>query len=53
MKAVHFPKVQELFEEEGRLQGRSQHGQSKRLLEEQIWYARVLKAGGETSGVIN
>jgi len=46
-QAVHFPKVQELFDEEGRLLGRSQHGQAKRLLEELIWYARALKAARE------
>jgi hypothetical protein len=49
-EAVHFPEVQELFDEEGRLLGRSQHGQAKRLLEELIWYARALKVGRETSG---
>jgi truncated hemoglobin YjbI len=49
-EAVHFPKVLELFDEESRLLGRSQHGQAKRLLEELIWYARALKAGSEISG---
>ncbi|MCX6680607.1 MAG: NAD(P)H-dependent oxidoreductase [Methanothrix sp.] len=48
-EAVHFPRVQELFDEAGLLKGNSQHGQAKRLLEELIWYARALKAGRETS----
>jgi NAD(P)H-dependent FMN reductase len=49
-EAVHFPKVQELFDETGLLKGKSQHGQAKRLLEELIWYARALKAERENSG---
>jgi NAD(P)H-dependent FMN reductase len=49
-EAVHFPMVLELFDEEGRLLGRSQHGQAKRLMDELIWYASALKAGRETSG---
>jgi NAD(P)H-dependent FMN reductase len=49
-EAVHFPKVQELFDEEGHLLGRSQHGQAKRLLEELIWYAQALKAAKEIPG---
>jgi hypothetical protein len=49
-EAVHFPRVQELFDEAGLLKGNSQHGPAKRLLEELIWYARALKAGRETSG---
>ncbi|MGV8176140.1 MAG: NADPH-dependent FMN reductase [Methanothrix sp.] len=42
-EAVHFPKVQELFDEQGRFLGKSQHGQARRLLEELIWYASALK----------
>ena len=49
-QAVHFPKVQELFDEAGLLKGRSQHGQAKRLLEELIWYARALKTAREIPG---
>lgn len=49
-QAVHFPKVQELFDEAGLLKGRSQHGQAKRLLEELIWYARALQAAREIPG---
>jgi len=42
-EAVHFPKVQEQFDDPGRFLGKSQHGQARRLLEELIWYARALK----------
>ena len=41
-EAVHFPKVQELFDDQGQLLGKSQHGQARRLLKELIWYARAL-----------
>jgi len=43
-EAVHFPKVQELFDDQGQLLGKSQHGQARRLLEELIMYAGALKA---------
>ena len=46
-EAVHFPKVQELFDDQGRLLGKSQHGQARRLLEELIWYAGALKGARE------
>ena len=46
-EAVHFPKVQELFDDQGQLLGKSQHGQARRLLKELIWYARALKAERE------
>ncbi len=49
-EAVHFSKVQELFDEAGLLKGMSQHGQAKRLLEELIWYARALKSAREIPG---
>ena len=52
-EAVYFPKVQELFDKEGSLLGRSQHGQAKRLLEELILYARALKAGRQIPGEIS
>jgi len=42
-EAVHFPKVQELFDDQGNLLGKSQHGQAKRLLSELIFYAGALK----------
>ena len=43
-EAVHFPKVQELFDDQGQLLGKSQHGQARRLLKELIMYAGALKA---------
>jgi len=43
-EAVHFPKVQELFDDQGRLLGKSQHSQARRLLGELIMYAGALKA---------
>jgi NAD(P)H-dependent FMN reductase len=46
-EAVHFPKVQELFDDQGHLLGKSQHGQAKRLLRELIFYAGALKAPRE------
>ena len=46
-EAVHFPKVQELFDDQGQLLGKSQHGQARRMLEELIWYARALKSERE------
>ena len=46
-EAVHFPRIQELFDDQGQLLGKSQHGQARRLLEELIWYARALKAERE------
>lgn len=46
-EAVHFPIVQELFDDQGRLLGKSQHGQARRLLEELIWYAGALKVARE------
>lgn len=46
-EAVHFPKVQELFDDQGQLLGKSQHGQAKRLLRELIFYAGALKAPRE------
>jgi NAD(P)H-dependent FMN reductase len=48
-EAVHFSKVLELFDEEGRLLGRTQHEQAERLLDELIRYARALKAEREAS----
>jgi hypothetical protein len=45
--AVYFPKVQEIFDENGELKGKSQQGQAQRLLAELIWYAQVLKAARE------
>jgi NAD(P)H-dependent FMN reductase len=46
-EAVYFPKVQELFDDQGSFLGKSQHGQARRLLQELVWYATALKAGGE------
>jgi hypothetical protein len=46
-EAVHFPKVQELFDDQGGFLGKSQHGQAKRLLSELIFYAGALKAARE------
>ncbi|MDD1740323.1 MAG: NAD(P)H-dependent oxidoreductase, partial [Methanothrix sp.] len=46
-EAVYFPRIQELFDDQGQFLGKSQHGQARRLLEELIWYARALKAGRE------
>jgi NAD(P)H-dependent FMN reductase len=46
-EAVHFPKVQELFDDQGQLLGKPQHGQAKRLLRELIFYAGALKAARE------
>ena len=45
--AVYFPKVQELFDDQGQLLGKSQHSQARRMIEELIWYARALKSGRE------
>jgi NAD(P)H-dependent FMN reductase len=42
-QAVYFPKVQELFNEDGSIKGQSQHRQAERLFEELIWYAKALK----------
>jgi NAD(P)H-dependent FMN reductase len=42
-EAVYFPKIQELFDENGNLLGKSQAGQAKKLLTELIWYAEALK----------
>jgi NAD(P)H-dependent FMN reductase len=46
-EAVHFPKIQELFDDQGQLLGKSQHGQAGRLLREMIFYAGALKAPRE------
>jgi NAD(P)H-dependent FMN reductase len=46
-EAVYFPKVQELFSEDGSIKGRSQYNQAQRLLSELIWYAEALKIGRE------
>jgi NAD(P)H-dependent FMN reductase len=46
--AVHFPRVQELFDEQGQLLGKSQHVQAKRLIEKLIWHARALKSERES-----
>lgn len=45
--AVYFPKVQEIFDENGELKGKSLQGQAQRLLAELIWYAQLLKAARE------
>jgi len=42
-EAVYFPKIQELFDENGNLLGKSQTSQAKKLLTELIWYAEALK----------
>jgi len=42
-QAVHFPKIQELFDESGTLKGKSQHDQAKKLLDEITRYAKALK----------
>jgi hypothetical protein len=49
-EAVHFPKVQELFDEEGRMLGKSQHGQAKRLIKELVWYGQALTAARRQEG---
>ena len=46
-EAVYFPKIQELFDENGNFLGKSQAGQAKRLLAELIWYAEALKDARE------
>ena len=46
-QAVHFPKIQELFDESGTLKGRSQRDQAKKLLDELMWYAKALKEQGQ------
>jgi len=43
-EAVYFPRVQELFNEDGSIKGQSQHRTAERLLDELTWYARALKA---------
>jgi len=47
-EAVYFPRVQELFDGEGRFTGRSQHGQAERLLSELITSARGMRASRES-----
>jgi hypothetical protein len=42
-EAVYFPKVQELFGEDGIIKGRSQYRQAERLLSELVWYAEALR----------
>jgi NAD(P)H-dependent FMN reductase len=42
-EAVYFPKIQELFDENGNFLGKSQSVQAKKLLTELIWYAEALK----------
>lgn len=44
-EAVYFPKVQELFGEDGIIKGRSQYRQAERLLSELVWYAEALRRG--------
>jgi hypothetical protein len=44
---VHFPKIQELFDESGTLNGKSQHDQAKKLLDELMLYAKALKDLGQ------
>ncbi|MDD4652708.1 MAG: NAD(P)H-dependent oxidoreductase [Methanothrix sp.] len=46
-QAVHFPKIQELFDESGTLKGKSQHDQAKKLLDELTLYAKALKELGQ------
>jgi len=51
-EAVHFPKVQEIFDDQGQLLGKSQHSQARRLLEELIMYAGELKANKEQENIL-
>jgi NAD(P)H-dependent FMN reductase len=46
-QAVHFPKIQELFDESGTLKGKFQHDQAKKLLDELTMYAKALKEQGQ------
>ena len=46
-EAVYFPRVQELFDDQGQFLGKSQHAQAKRLIEKLIWHARELKSERE------
>ena len=48
-QAVHFPKIQELFDDSGNLKGKSQHDQAKKLLDELTWYAKALKEQGQVA----
>jgi NAD(P)H-dependent FMN reductase len=48
-QAVHFPKIQELFDESGTLKGKSQHDQAKKLLDELTRYAKSLKEQGQVA----
>lgn len=50
-EAVYFPRVQELFNRDGRFTGRSQHGQAERMISELILHARLMKAGREKRAV--
>lgn len=46
-EAVYFPKIQELFDNNGTFLGKSQKSQAQRLLAELIWYAEALKVARE------
>ena len=46
-EAVYFPKIQEIFDENGILLGKFQTGQAKSLQTELIWYAEALKDARE------
>src|SRR5512137_1240508 len=45
-EAVYFPRVQELFDDQGQLLSKLQHSQASRLLDELIWYAKSMRAAG-------
>lgn len=45
---VHFPKVQEIFDEQGTLQDEAYIKRIKRTFDELLWMAKVLKHGRES-----
>ncbi|VVB52124.1 NADPH-dependent FMN reductase [uncultured archaeon] len=43
-EAVHFPKVQDLFDEKGAVKDAAYEGRVRKFLDELLWYAKHLKA---------
>jgi len=48
-EALHFPFVQDLFDEKGNIKNRSYHDLVETFLDEMIWYAIALKSAREQS----
>ena len=49
-EAIYFPKIQELFDENGNIKDESYGERVKAFLDELVWYAKALKTAREEQG---